>query len=304
MIVGSTWKANEKPSRESSFGRPRSPKTNVDPAYEKLSNLFAPAPRKPNTELPTLERRTKKPSANWSPRPQAIVLSLIALRLVENSHANPRITAMPSTPVHLPMKHPPAIVLRADDPAHQGPSFPRRIFAHDIAAGNERFSFGEFGVAIEMKGGQGLSLFHAIADALVKFEADAVINLVFLPFAAPAQHGERNAELLAVRSGDEAAGGTRYVEIQARDEQAFRLVNDALVSTLQPNSLPEFFECLAADNHGFREVTAFFHALGPLAEIKHPRGEFQAQFAQIGRAAAFQDLDGLGDLVRMAGHAA
>jgi len=86
--------------------------------------------------------------------------------------------------------------------------------------------------------------------------------------------------------------------------RAFRLVNDALVSTLQPNSLPEFFEPLAADDHGFREVTAFFHALGPLAQIKHPRGEFEAQFAQVGRAAAFEDLDRLGDFVRMAGHAA
>src|SRR5882724_9343622 len=148
------------------------------------------------------------------------------------------------------------------------------------------------------------ALASASLASLVKFEADAVINLVFLPYAAPAQHGERNAELLAVRSGDEAAGGTRYVEIQARDGQAFRLVNDALVSTLQPNSLPEFFEPLAADDHGFREVTAFFHALGPLAQIKHPRGEFEAQFAQVGRAAAFEDLDRLGDFVRMAGHAA
>jgi len=98
------------------------------------------------------------------------------------------------------------------------------------------------GVAIEMNGRQGLSLFHAIANALVKFEADAVINQVFLLFAASAEHGKRNAELLAVRSCDEAGGGTCYVEIQARDGQAFRLVNDALVSTLQPNSLPEFFE--------------------------------------------------------------
>src|SRR5216684_3056207 len=184
-----------------------SPNTNVEPAKEKLSSLFAPAPRKPNTELPTPERRTKKPSANWSPRPQAIVFSLIERRLVENSQANPRITAMPSTPVHLPMNHPPAIDLCADDPAHQGPFFLRRIFANDIAAGDERFRFIKFGVAIEMTGGQRLSLFHAIANAFVEFEADAVIDLVFLLFTASAQHGERNAELLTVRAGDEAAGG-------------------------------------------------------------------------------------------------
>src|SRR5216683_333453 len=83
-----------------------SPKTNAEPAKEKLNSLFAPAPRKPNTELPTLERRTKKPSANCSPRPQAMVLSLIERRLVENSHARPRITAMPSIPVKRPIRSP------------------------------------------------------------------------------------------------------------------------------------------------------------------------------------------------------
>src|SRR5713226_2039947 len=185
-----------------------SPKTNAEPAKEKLNSLFAPAPRKPNTELPTPERRTKTPSANWSPRPQAMVLSLIARRLVENSHANPRITAMPSTPVHLPMNHPPAIDLGADNPAHQRPFFLRRIFANKIAAGNERLRLGKLGVAIVMNRGQRFSLFHAIADALVEFEADTVIDLVFLFLAASAEHGQRDATLLAVGAGDEAAGGT------------------------------------------------------------------------------------------------
>src|SRR5947208_9907524 len=91
-----------------------------------------------------------------------MVWSWIARRLVENSHANPRITAMPSTPVHLPMNHPPAIDLDADDPAHQGPLVLRRIFANEIAAGNKRLRFGKFGVAIVMNRGQRFSLFHTI----------------------------------------------------------------------------------------------------------------------------------------------
>src|SRR5947207_4118494 len=67
---------------------------------------------------------------------------------------------MPSTPVHLPMNHPPAIDLGADDPAHQWPLFLRRIFANEIAAGNERLRFGKFGVAIVMNRGQRFSLFQ------------------------------------------------------------------------------------------------------------------------------------------------
>ena len=35
--------------------------------------------------------------------------------------------------------------------------------------------------------------------------------------------------------------------------------------------------------------------LGALAEIKHPGGKFQAEVAQVGRAATLQHIDGLDD---------
>src|SRR6267143_1502787 len=282
-----------------------SPKTNAEPAYEKLNSLFAPAPRKPNTELPTPERRTKKPSANWSPSPQAIVLSLMARRSVEKSQASPSITAMPSTPVKRPMNtslH--TANSSANHPAHQRPLLARSFLADVITVLDAALRFGKFGVAIVMNRGQRFSLFHAIADPLVEFEPNAVIDLVFLFFAASAEHGERDAKLLAVGAGDEAAGGTRYLEMQARGGQTFRFVNDAFIAALQANPLPEFFACLAGGDHGFGQAAAFFHALRSLTEIEHPRGEVQAQVTQIGGAAAFEYLDGFGDLVRMARHAA
>src|SRR6266849_6287525 len=236
-----------------------SPKTNAEPAKEKLNSLFAPAPRKPNTELPTPERSTKNPSANCSPRPQARVLSLIARRLVENSHAIPRITAMPSTPVKRPMNTPLRTTdASANQAAHQRPLFSRGVFADVITVHDEALCFDKFGVAIVMNRGQRFSLFHAIADPLVEFQADAVIDPVFLFLAASAEHGQRDAKLLAVGAGDESAGGTRYVEMQARGGQTFRLVNDALVAALQANPLPEFLESLAGGNHGFGEAPAIF----------------------------------------------
>src|SRR6267378_2257930 len=282
-----------------------SPKTNAEPAYEKLNSLFAPAPRKPKTELPTPERRTNKPSANWSPSPQAIVLSLMAHRSVEKSQASPRITAMPSTPVKRPMNTPLQTTdSSANHAAHQRPLFARSFFADVITVRDASLRFGKFGAAIVMNRGQRFSLFHAIADPLVEFEPNAVIDLVFLFFAASAEHGERDAKLLAVGADYEAAGGTRHVEMQARGGQALRLVNDAFISALQSNPVTEFFECLPGGDHGFGEAAAFFHALGSLPEIEHPRGKFDAQVTQIGWAAAFEDFDGLGDFVRMAGHSA
>src|SRR5258708_28605797 len=120
---------------------------------------------------------------------------------------------MPSTPVKRPMSTPlQTMDSSANQAPHQKPFFQRRFFANDIAAGDELFRFAEFSVLVEMNGGQGLSLFHAIAYAFVEFEADAVINFVFLLFAAASQHGERNAELLTVHAGDEAAGPTRHMK--------------------------------------------------------------------------------------------
>src|SRR6267143_1702545 len=282
-----------------------SPKTNAEPAYEKLKSLFAPTPRKPNTELPTPERRTKKPSANWSPSPQAIVLSLMARGSVEKSHASPSITAMPSTPVKRPMNtslH--TANSSANHPAHKRPLLARSFLADVITVRDAALRFGKFGVAIVMNRGQRFSLFHAIADALVEFEPNAVIDLVFLLFPASAEQRERDAKLLAVGAGDEAAGGTRDAEMQARGGQAFRFVNDAFIAALQANPLPEFFECLAGDDHGFGQAAAFFHALRSLTEIEHPGGEFEAQVTNIGGATAVEDLYGLGDFIRMARHAA
>src|SRR5260370_27233064 len=210
-----------------------STKTKVEPAKEKLNSLFAPAPRKPKTELPTPERRTKKPSANWSPSPQAIVLSLMAHRSVEKSQASPRITAMPSTPVKRPMNTPLQTTdSSANHAAHQRPLFARSFFADVITVRDASLRFGKFGAAIVMNRGQRFSLFHAIADPLVEFEPDAVIDLVFLFFTASAVHRDPGAKLLALGAVDESAGGTRYLEMQSRGGQTFRFVNDAFIAAL------------------------------------------------------------------------
>src|SRR5207302_10506602 len=104
--------------------------------------------------------------------------------------------------------------------------------------------------------------------------------LVFLLLAAAAKYGERDAESLAVGAADKTTGRTRYVKIQARDGQAFRLVNDAFIAALQANPLAEFFERLAGGEHGLGEAAAFVDGLRSLTEIKHPRREVEAQVAQ------------------------
>src|SRR5258708_123656 len=159
-----------------------------------------------------------------------MVLSLIARRFVEKSHAAPRITAIPSTPVKRPMNTPLQTAdSSANQAAHQRPLLSWSLFANLITLRDAAPRFGKLGVAIVMNSGQRFSLFHAIADAFVEFETHAAIDLVFLLFAPSTEHGERNSKLLAVSAGDEAAGRTRYVEMQPRRGQSFRLVNDAFI---------------------------------------------------------------------------
>src|ERR1700682_494071 len=162
-----------------------------------------------------------------------MVCALMARRSVEKSQASPRITAMPSTPVKRPMNTPLQTTdSSANHAAHQRPLFARSFLANLITVRDAALRFGKFGVAIVMNRGQRFSLFHAIADPLVKFEPDAVIDLVFLLFTASAEHGERDAKLLAVGAGDEATGGTRYVEMQARGRAAVRLAQGRVSTSL------------------------------------------------------------------------
>src|SRR5579859_889370 len=51
-------------------------------------------------------------------------------------------------------------------------------------------------------------------------------------------------------------------------------------------------------------MAAFVESLGALAEEKHPSGEFDAQFREIGWAAAAENVNALDDFSRMTGHAA
>src|SRR6266704_5410095 len=127
----------------------------------------------------------------------------------------------------------------------------------EIVAGDERLRFGQSGVVIVMNCGQRFGFFHAVADALVEFEPDAMIDLVFLFLAAAAEDGQRDAKLLAVGASDVAAARTRYIGMEPCLPQALRLINHAFVAPLQTNPLPKFFQGLTGGNHRFREPAAF-----------------------------------------------
>src|SRR5260370_1165427 len=98
-----------------------------------------------------------------------MVLSLIDLRFVENSHARPRITAIPSIPVKRPMNTPlQSSDSSANQTAHQSLLFSRSFCANVITVRDTVLGFGKFGVLIVMNCGQRFFLFHVIANAFVE----------------------------------------------------------------------------------------------------------------------------------------
>src|SRR5277367_431177 len=155
-----------------------------------------------------------------------------------------------------------------------------------------------------MNFGQGLVFFYAVADAFVEFEADGVVDRVFLFFAAASESGKRSAQLFAVCCHDKARGPAGDVRMRTGLWKKPRVVDDALVAALKANTLLEFFFGLAGGDHFFCEMAAFFKGFGAFAEKKHPGGKLDAQFNKIGRAAAAENIDALGDFVGVASHAA
>src|SRR5277367_6680020 len=91
--------------------------------------------------------------------------------------------------------------LGAQNAANQRPFFAWRRFADFEAVGDEALRFGQLCAAIVMNCRERFAFFYTVADALMKFEADGVVDGVFLFFAPATESGQSRAELFAVRRG-------------------------------------------------------------------------------------------------------
>src|SRR5258708_36792432 len=143
-----------------------------------------------------------------------------------------------------------------------------------------------------------------MGDALVEFEADRVVDVLFLFFAPTTKHGEGNAEIEAIDIRDDAGGGRFHFQTAARGREKRRVVNYAGIAALQANAVAEFFEGFAGSDHFVCESAAFVESFRALAEKKHPSGTFEAEVAEVAGAAAFENFNGLDDFVGVAGKAA
>src|SRR4029077_14556663 len=154
--------------------------------------------------------------------------------------ASPRITAMPSTPVHLPMNNPPTIDLGADNPTNQGQRRSGWLLADQITSGDQTSCFDKPRVGIVMDGGQRFIFFHAIADALMGFEPTRMVDGILFFLAPASQNRKSDAKLVASRFRAEATGRAPNFDMGAVLWQALRFVHRVLVAALQFNDLPEF----------------------------------------------------------------
>src|ERR1700722_11460698 len=65
---------------------------------------FTASPAAANARSPASKRRTSTAKIHCSPRPQSAVRHRMALRLVESTHASPKIATSPSNPVNRPKR--------------------------------------------------------------------------------------------------------------------------------------------------------------------------------------------------------
>src|SRR6266849_151156 len=124
-----------------------------------------------------------------------------------------------------------------------------------------------------------------------------MVDVVFLFLAAAAEHGEGDAEVEAVNIRDEAGSCRLYVGVAAGGREKRMVIDHAGVAALEADAVAEFFEGFAGGNHFLCQGAAFVEGFRALAKKKHPGGKFQAEGAEVGGTPAFEDLDGLDDLV-------
>src|SRR5580700_1110811 len=117
-----------------------------------------------------------------------------------------------------------------------------------------------------------------------------MIDAVFLFFPAATERSEGGAKLLAIRCGDKARRRAGDIDVGPRLRKKLWVVDDSFVAPLKPYGLLEFFLGLARGDHGFGEKTAVVEGLCAVAKKKHPGGEFEAQFDEIGWAAAPENV--------------
>src|SRR5271167_463855 len=158
-----------------------------------------------------------------------------------------------------------ARALSPENSPNQRQLFARRSPTDLVAVGDEALRFGQLCAAIVMNCGQWLAFFYAVSDAFVEFEADCMVDGIFLFFAAAAEHGEGGAKLLAVCCRDETGGGTKYVRAGAGSRKKLWFFDNKIVTALKSNTVLESFHGLAGCDHGFSEEAAFFEGFSAFA---------------------------------------
>src|SRR5580692_3697907 len=105
----------------------------------------------------------------------------------------------------------PVSALLPENAPNKRQRFARRGFANFVAGSNQALRLGQLCAVIVMNCGERLAFFYTVADAFVEFEADGVVDGVFLFFAATAQHGQGGAQLFAICRGNKTTRRARHI---------------------------------------------------------------------------------------------
>src|SRR5208282_918950 len=99
---------------------------------------------------------------------------------------------------------PPASPSLIENASNERQLFARLASADFVAGSDQVLRLGQLSVAIVMNCDKRFAFFYTVADALMEFEPDGMVDGVFLFFAAAAKRRKSSAKLFAIRPGDKA----------------------------------------------------------------------------------------------------
>src|SRR5258707_7378502 len=111
----------------------------------------------------------------------------------------------------------------------------------------------------------------------MKFEADRVVDVLFLFFSPTAEHGQCDAEIEAIDICDEAGGGRFHFQTAARGREKGRVVNYPGIAALEANAVAEFFDSIPGSDHFVSDCAAFVESFRARVYENHPCRKLQAE---------------------------
>ena len=143
---------------------------------------------------------------------------------------------------------------------------------------------------------------NPISNFLVQHNSHRGIDGIFLTLASATENDASCTDLLALHRGKISGFHARNLHSSSRLWKPRDIIDDPSVAALKLDHLSEFLQSLAGGNQSRALLLPFRDRFSGAAQMQHPSGKFEAEFAQVPWTPAFQNVDALHHLQRISNH--